>query len=152
VGAGLDESNNGWQDFVGERNLLHLRFGWGDRTMAESITQDNHDQLQHDDKVIALCGNRGKRLAYVWQVEWGGWFPEHIWKIGVRTTLVRCSEIGTAHYTRKVVGYTPTEFWGLVGMHKDDAPMIWETSGVANRQVWQMGWSTSTPREMDQGL
>ena len=36
--------------------------------MAELVTRGNHAQLQHDDKFTALCGNRGKRSAYVFEL------------------------------------------------------------------------------------
>ena len=72
LGTGMGKSYSGWQDFTGVRELLHIRFGRGNGTMAELVTQGNHAQLKNDGKIIALRDNRGNGSTYVRWVDNGG--------------------------------------------------------------------------------
>jgi len=110
----LGESYSEWQDFVGERKVLHLIFGWGNIMMAELITRGNHAHLQHDSKITALRDNRGKGPTYVWLVEKSGWFPKEVWKRITRTAAFWHSKMGTACYACKMVGYAWEKFWILL--------------------------------------
>jgi len=43
--------------------------------------------------------------------------------------------MGTAHYARKMVGYTPAEFQGLTRLQKNDVPTIWKTLATNDSQL-----------------
>lgn len=92
-----------------------------------------------------MCGNKGKRSTYICQVERGGWFLEQIWERSTGTTTFRNSEMGTTHYTRRMVWYTLKKFWGLARMQKDDVHVVWKASDLDESRVWQTKQPTHPP-------